>query len=137
MTLCIVGFDDLVTSFVAAIATGWSDLCRVGLPPTRRPRLFTAHRESSAMRPGRGVVGDDICECCNEKAPCPSIGRTTNVQGHVACSALPGGRQDVVSVAAAGKSVDVVGRFGEAWTKRVDETLQAQEQLLVACICRG
>ena len=29
MTLCIVGFDDLVTSFVATIATGWSDPCRV------------------------------------------------------------------------------------------------------------
>ena len=29
MTLYIVGFDDLVTSFVATIATGWSDPCRV------------------------------------------------------------------------------------------------------------
>jgi hypothetical protein len=28
MTVCIVGFDDLVTSFVATIATGWSDPCR-------------------------------------------------------------------------------------------------------------
>src|SRR5215831_21192279 len=36
MTLCIVGFDDLVTSFVATIATGWSDPCRVGLSPTEK-----------------------------------------------------------------------------------------------------
>jgi len=43
MTLCIVGFDDLVTSFVATIATGWSDPCRVGLSPTGKPRLYTAH----------------------------------------------------------------------------------------------
>ena len=43
MTLCIVGFDDLVTSFVATIATGWSDPCRVGLSPTEKPRLYTAH----------------------------------------------------------------------------------------------
>jgi len=43
MTLSIVGFDDLVTSFVATIATGWSDPCRVGLPPTGKPRLNTAH----------------------------------------------------------------------------------------------
>jgi len=34
MTLCIVGFDDLVTCFVATIAAGWSDPCRVGLSPT-------------------------------------------------------------------------------------------------------
>src|SRR5262245_232679 len=44
MTLCIVGFDDLVTSFVATIATGWSDPCRVGLTPTEKPRLHAAHR---------------------------------------------------------------------------------------------
>src|SRR5262245_45514082 len=43
MTLCIVGFDDLVISFVATIATGWSVPCRVGLSPTERPRLYTAH----------------------------------------------------------------------------------------------
>src|SRR5262245_42689909 len=43
MTLCIVGFDDLVTSFVATIATGWSDPCRVGLSPTEKPRLHAAH----------------------------------------------------------------------------------------------
>jgi len=43
MTLCIVGFDDLVTSFVATIATGWSDPCRVGLSPTEKPRLYAAH----------------------------------------------------------------------------------------------
>src|SRR5262245_18785978 len=43
MTLCIVGFDDLVTSFVATIATGWSDPCRVGLSPTEKPRLNAAH----------------------------------------------------------------------------------------------
>jgi hypothetical protein len=46
MTLCIVGFDDLVTSFVATIATGWSDPCRVGLSPTEKPRLTTAHWKS-------------------------------------------------------------------------------------------
>ena len=45
MTLSIVGFDDLVTSFVAAIATGWSDPCRVGLSPTEKPHLYAAHAE--------------------------------------------------------------------------------------------
>jgi hypothetical protein len=53
MTLCIVGFDDLVTSFVAAIATGWSDPCRVGLSPTGKPRLYAAHEKGGLTRQGR------------------------------------------------------------------------------------
>jgi hypothetical protein len=52
MTLCIVGFDDLVTSFVATIATGWSDPCRVGLSPTEKPRLHAAHH-AVATAPGQ------------------------------------------------------------------------------------
>jgi hypothetical protein len=43
MTLSIVGFDALVTSFVATIATGRSDPYRVGLSPTGKPRLCAAH----------------------------------------------------------------------------------------------
>src|SRR5262249_43203165 len=43
MTRYIVGFDALVISFIATIATGWSDLCRVGLTPTERPCLRPAH----------------------------------------------------------------------------------------------
>ena len=35
MTFYIVGSDALVTSFIATIATGWSDPCRVGLSPLR------------------------------------------------------------------------------------------------------
>jgi hypothetical protein len=46
MALYIVGFDDLVTSFVATIATGWSDPCRVGLSPTGKPRLYAAHEKT-------------------------------------------------------------------------------------------
>jgi len=53
MTLSIVGFDDLVTSFVAAIATGWSDPCRVGLSPTEKPRLYAAHAEVPPILSGR------------------------------------------------------------------------------------
>ena len=60
MTLCIVGFDDLVTSFVATIATGWSDPCRVGLSPTGKPRLYTAHAglrvRPAKARPSKGQV---------------------------------------------------------------------------------
>jgi hypothetical protein len=56
MTLSIVGFDDLVTSFVATIANGWSDPCRVGLSPTGKPRLYTAHAAIGGYRcRGHGV----------------------------------------------------------------------------------
>ena len=41
--LCIEGFDDVVTSIVAPIATGWSESCRVGIAPTEDRRLVTAH----------------------------------------------------------------------------------------------
>lgn len=43
MTLYTEGFDRFVTSTVTPIATGWSDSCRVGLPPTGRAHVFTAH----------------------------------------------------------------------------------------------
>ena len=63
MTLCIVGFDDLVTSFVATIATGWSDPCRVRLSPTGKPRLYAAHalfHRSSVDSEGSPLVNVDL-----------------------------------------------------------------------------
>jgi len=45
VTLYIEGFSRLVTATTAPIATGWSDSCRVGLSPTERSRLSTAHRK--------------------------------------------------------------------------------------------
>jgi len=41
----IEGFSHFVTSMTALIASGWSD-CRVGLAPTGKRRLFTAHTQS-------------------------------------------------------------------------------------------
>src|ERR1700676_2964915 len=38
----IEGFSHFVTSMTAPIASGWSD-CRVGLAPTGKRRLCTAH----------------------------------------------------------------------------------------------
>jgi hypothetical protein len=40
----IEGFSHFVTSMTAPIASGWSD-CRVGLAPTGKRRLFTAHTQ--------------------------------------------------------------------------------------------
>jgi hypothetical protein len=42
----IEGFSHFVTSVTAPIASGWSD-CRVGLAPTGKRRLCTAHARSS------------------------------------------------------------------------------------------
>src|SRR5665811_411464 len=41
----IEGFSHFVTSMTAPIASGWSG-CRVGLAPTGKRRLFTAHTRS-------------------------------------------------------------------------------------------
>src|ERR1700732_4238443 len=38
----IEGFSHFVTSMTAPIASGWSD-CRVGVAPTGKRRLYTAH----------------------------------------------------------------------------------------------
>jgi hypothetical protein len=42
VTLYTVGFDYFVTSIAAPVASGWS-IRRVGLSPTGRRRLLTAH----------------------------------------------------------------------------------------------
>ena len=39
----IEGFSHFVTSMTAPIASGWS-VCRMGLAPTGKRRLYTAHR---------------------------------------------------------------------------------------------
>src|SRR5215475_7629687 len=78
MTLCTVGFDDLVTSFVATIATGWSDPCRVGLSPTGKPRLSTAHSEKQCYipRPEAGAApANDESKIDVTAATAPAGGR--------------------------------------------------------------
>ena len=42
------GFSHFVTSMTAPVASGWSG-CRVGLAPTGKRRLFTAHANSGLM----------------------------------------------------------------------------------------
>jgi hypothetical protein len=46
----IEGFSHFVTSMTAPIASGWSG-CRVGLAPTGKRRLFTAHARRWGNRP--------------------------------------------------------------------------------------
>ncbi len=43
VTFYIEGFSHFVTSMTASIASGWSKSCRVGLSPTGKRRLSTAH----------------------------------------------------------------------------------------------
>ena len=54
----IEGFSHFVASMTAPIASGWSG-CRVGLAPTGKRRLFTAHTLSghSIRIPRRGCAG--------------------------------------------------------------------------------
>ncbi len=66
MTLYTRGFSHFVTSMTAPIASGWSDSCRVGLAPTEKRRLSTAHtqpghsaaREASVISPLRQTAVD-------------------------------------------------------------------------------
>src|SRR5664279_6132558 len=50
----IEGFSHFVTSMTAPIASGWSS-CRVGLPPTGKRRLVTAHTHNG-HRPASHVA---------------------------------------------------------------------------------
>jgi hypothetical protein len=43
------GFSHFVTSMTAPVASGWSR-CRVGLAPTGKRRLFTAHANCGLLR---------------------------------------------------------------------------------------
>jgi hypothetical protein len=55
----IEGFSHFVASMTAPIASGWSG-CRVGLAPTRKRRLFTAHATS-----GHCICGSKTKETAN------------------------------------------------------------------------
>ena len=46
------GFSRFSLLTTAPIATGWSDGCRVGLPPTGTPCLSTAHKKCGLESPG-------------------------------------------------------------------------------------
>src|SRR5207253_5013393 len=48
----IEGFSHFVTSMTAPIASGWS-VCRVGLAPTGKRRLSTAHARTGLMHRGK------------------------------------------------------------------------------------
>jgi hypothetical protein len=43
------GFNRFVTSTIAPVASGWS-ICRVGLAPTGKRHLFTAHTHNGLSR---------------------------------------------------------------------------------------
>ena len=47
VTLYTGGFSHFVTSMTAPVASGWSKSCRVGLAPTGKRRLSTAHTHYS------------------------------------------------------------------------------------------
>jgi hypothetical protein len=60
------GFSHFVTSMTAPVASGWSG-CRVGLAPTGKRRLVTAHAIS------RLFAIDGIPNCACHQAPIPAL----------------------------------------------------------------
>jgi hypothetical protein len=58
VTSCTEGFNHFVTSMTAPVASGWSG-CRVGLAPTGKRRLVTAHTWTghSRSRPWKPQLG--------------------------------------------------------------------------------
>ena len=65
------GFDGFVTSTAAPIATGWSDLCRVGIAPTEELHLFTTNEpiyERAVVKRG----GADFVSRASRTSPSPS-----------------------------------------------------------------
>ena len=50
VTLYTGGFSHFVTSMTAPIASGWSKSCRVGLAPTGKRRLSTAHAQTGHIK---------------------------------------------------------------------------------------
>jgi len=67
---CIRGFSHFVAAMTAPIASGWRESCRVGLSPTDRRRLSTAHtptghytaQATPAFCVGRIAVSQTIME---------------------------------------------------------------------------
>src|SRR5205807_4635246 len=57
----IEGFSHFVTSMTAPIASGWSD-CRVGLAPTGKRRLCTAHAKCRHWRPSTHEMMNDTIQ---------------------------------------------------------------------------
>jgi len=55
----IEGFSHFVTSMTAPIASGWSG-CRVGLAPTGKRRLFTAHTQNGHQGRNRITQWPDL-----------------------------------------------------------------------------
>jgi hypothetical protein len=69
------GFSYFVTSIAAPVASGWSG-CRVGLAPTGKRRLFTAHTHTviDDLVPGRARQRHDDGQCARTEYPCSDIG---------------------------------------------------------------
>src|SRR6266481_9415445 len=75
------GFSHLVTSMTAPVASGWSG-CRVGLAPTRKRCLFTAHTQrrhqaacaENYLRSGWSIGGRTINEAARVHHVCRRCG---------------------------------------------------------------
>jgi hypothetical protein len=69
------GFSHFVTSMTAPVASGWSD-CRVGLTPTGKRRLFTAHTR----------IGQQVGEHIKRKLDVFERYWSASLTRHIACA---------------------------------------------------
>src|SRR5258705_5190639 len=60
------GFSHFVTSIAAPVASGWSG-CRVGLAPTGKRRLVTAHTHGGHLRRTGGSIAWRCVVCCSKQ----------------------------------------------------------------------
>src|SRR5450631_3974592 len=70
----IEGFSHFVTSMTAPIASDWSD-CRVGLAPTGKRRLVTAHAKNGSRVLLDHLIGERAGGNTKKEAPSLPAGR--------------------------------------------------------------
>ena len=75
-TLYTEGFNRFVTSTIAPIATGWSDLGRAGFAPAGKQRLVTAHDKDGLVHRAVLAIPDIWVVYLIETAMMVSIGLT-------------------------------------------------------------
>jgi hypothetical protein len=98
------GFRHFVTSMPAPVASGWSG-CRVGLAPTGKRRLFTAHthcQNPTHCRRSRQTIADRRCGW--------HIGRSAMLHAYRATTPCTASLRRQINHAAASRSVDRRGQ---------------------------
>ena len=92
------GFSHFVTSMTAPVASGWSG-CRVGLAPTGKRRLFTAHTRMQSIGPEAirrtsrcaSKTVPAMCSACLMTGSCDAVSKHegTQLENALSCRGNP------------------------------------------------